>query len=98
MKTMDKAQLVERNQHAHALDEMRLMRKLTEERSSCPYLLPLSAAFHSDSTLFLVMPFMQGGDLHQAICRQPNKKLDEPAVRTPSQCASLSIFAHLPLV
>lgn len=98
VKTMDKAQLVERNQHAHALDEMRLMRKLTEERSSCPYLLPLSAAFHSDSTLFLVMPFMQGGDLHQAICRQPNKKLDEPAVRTPSQCASLSIFAHLPLV
>lgn len=81
VKTMNKVQLVQRNQHLHAMEEMRLMRKLTEERSSCPYLLPLCAAFHSDSMLFLVMPFMQGGDLHQAICRQPNQKLEEPAVR-----------------
>ena len=94
VKTMDKAQLVERSQHVHALDEMRLMCKLTEETRSCPFLLPLSAAFHSESTLFLVMPFMQGGDLHQAICRQPNKKLDEPAVPTPAN-APLCLAIHL---
>jgi serine/threonine protein kinase len=96
VKTMDKARLLQQGQHIHALEEMRLMRRLVstaeKERSGggggplCPYLLPLSAAFHSSSTLYLVMPFMAGGDLHQAIQRhsQPGQQgqgLPEAAVR-----------------
>lgn len=95
VKTMDKARLLQQGQHIHALEEMRLMRRLVstaeKERGGgggplCPYLLPLSAAFHSSSTLYLVMPFMAGGDLHQAIQRhsQPGQQgqgLPEAAVR-----------------
>lgn len=83
VKTMNKRKLVEAGQQVHALEELSVMRRLAEQSraSPCPYILPLWAAFHSSSTLYLVMPFIQGGDLHNTIQRQPDKKLSEPAVQ-----------------
>ena len=83
VKTMDKRKLAEAGQQMHAMEELRVMRRLAEQSRArpCPYILPLRAAFHSSSTLYLVMPFIQGGDLHNTIQRQADKKLPEPAVQ-----------------
>ena len=79
IKTMSKEQLLEQGQQVHACDELRVLRRLADH--PCPYLLPLLAAFQSPATLFLVMPFVRGGDLHATILRMPERRLEEAAVR-----------------
>ncbi|KAK8825058.1 protein kinase 2 [Blastocystis sp. ATCC 50177/Nand II] len=59
MKVMNKSQIMERRQYEHTLAERRIM-----EGISHPFLVCLRYAFQSQTKLYLVMDFFNGGELY----------------------------------
>jgi serine/threonine protein kinase len=60
LKRMEKYAVLQSNHH---LRMVWIERKIMSAMRDCHFLVHLEYAFHNDKELFLVMPFMQGGDL-----------------------------------
>jgi serine/threonine protein kinase len=71
MKVVLKAGLVEHSRVQDVFTEKNILR-----RSTHPFLLKLHYTFQSDSKLFFVMDFMQGGDLDTYLNKFPNKRVE----------------------
>jgi serine/threonine protein kinase len=72
MKMMDKAFIVQQQQQQHTIDELNVMKRVQH-----PFMIALYNAFQNDASLFLVMEFMQGGDLYVTMQGLPEKKFSE---------------------
>jgi serum/glucocorticoid-regulated kinase 2 len=58
MKTISKAHIVDRNEITHTLAE-----RMVLERVNCPFIVPLKFSFQSKQKLYLVLAFVNGGEL-----------------------------------
>jgi serine/threonine protein kinase len=65
MKTLRKSQLLRRNQLAHTATERGVLQKITS-----PFLMSLDYAWQSDTKLYMVMGFCQGGELFHWLKKQ----------------------------
>lgn len=72
MKVMDKAFLLQQQQQQHTIDELNVMKRVQH-----PFMIALYNAFQNDASLFLVMEFMQGGDLYVTMQGLPENKFSE---------------------
>ena len=73
MKMMDKAFIVQQQQQQHMNDELNVMKRIQH-----PFMIALYNAFQNETSLFLVMEFMQGGDLYVTMMDRPEKCFTEP--------------------
>ena len=71
MKMMDKRFIVQQQQQ-HTIDELNVMKRVQH-----PFMIALYNAFQNDASLFLVMEFMQGGDLYVTMQARQEKKFTE---------------------
>lgn len=76
MKKMDKEFIVKKQQEQHVLDELNVMRRVQH-----PFIIALFNAFQTSTALFLVMEFMQGGDLYVTMQQRPEKQFTEAEAR-----------------
>ena len=66
MKVMAKTRVVAEQQVEHVQQERKLLQRLDH-----PFIVSLEYAFQSQTSLFLVMEFCQGGDLYEALHSKP---------------------------
>eukprot|EP00759_Apiculatamorpha_spiralis_P040312 PhF_6_TR38931/c0_g1_i1/m.58243 len=76
MKVVQKAGLVESSRVQDVFTEKNILR-----RSTHPFLLKLHYTFQSESKLFFVMDFMQGGDMDTYLNKFPNKRVEYDTAR-----------------
>jgi serine/threonine protein kinase len=76
MKTLDKAEMLERN---------KVMRVLTEARvltaADHPFVARLCATLSTPTHLHFVLEHCGGGELYALLCKQPGKRFSENAAR-----------------
>ena len=76
MKTLDKAEMLERNKVMRVLTEARVLAEADH-----PLLARLHATLSTPTHLHFVMGHCAGGELYGALCRQPGKRFPEAAAK-----------------
>ena len=89
MKMMDKAFIVQQQQQQHMNDELKVLRMVNH-----PFMISLLYAFQNQASLFLVLEFMQGGDLYITMQARPEKHFTEPETKFITAELSLAL-CHL---
>lgn len=73
-KVMNKGKMVRMNQTRRVIEEKRILQSI-----SCKFLVDLRFAFKTNSNLYLIMPFIRGGEIFTYL--KQSKRFPEPQVR-----------------
>jgi serum/glucocorticoid-regulated kinase 2 len=87
IKILNKKEIIENNQIAHAKAEKAILGHVNH-----PFIVGLEYAFQTDSKLYFVLEFMQGGDLYQ--CLSKAKQFSEKQAKFYTACIALAL-GHL---
>ena len=76
MKTLDKAEMLERNKVMRVLTEARVL-----SAADHPFVARLCATLSTPTHLHFVLEHCGGGELYALLCKQPGKRFSENAAR-----------------
>ncbi len=76
LKTMQKAQIVAFKQQVNVINEKNVLMMVDH-----PFILKLEKTFKDANTLFMVLEFVQGGELFSLLANHPDGRLPSPQAR-----------------
>ena len=87
MKTLDKAEMLERNKVMRVLTEARVL-----SAADHPFVARLCATLSTPTHLHFVLEHCGGGELYALLCKQPGKRFSENAARFYGENCLISFF------